>query len=371
MLRFKPINRNKVNTFTATDLKWYNKFNDLKRKTTPKIFGDNIAGGLTYKTAMLIDAKDIDPDMDKLSHVQSSVRKSKNEERDAIQKSIEDDGWDFNEISIAVVENEPPCTFKYRVTEGRTRYSCGTGVLNISNFICEVYQHTDKTKDPAAFSMYMNTVGTPKGFAKDEDMLVYLSKSLKDTDVLKNKDADDFAWNLETESRRILQETNMVLTKNRIDNLVTSILEDYDVKPYSSYNSADATDFIQLCIDNHKTIPKTSILFAAGSDSEKHKSLFIALKKLLQDDPDGDSKLVPVFYKSKFELSSKKSLKKQQEDMSAYVRKYAANIDMIVKNHHRFEFDHGYVISQVPDTFKDCDTDKHIATDKLVKVFSE
>ena len=363
MIRFKPINRNKLNTFTDTDLFWYNKFNELKRQTTPKIFGDNIAGGLTYETAMLIDASDIDPDMDNLSHVQSSVRKSKNEERDAIQKSIETDGWDFNEMSISVVKNPPGSKFKYRVGEGRTRYSVGTGVLNIGNFICEVYQHTDKTKDTAAFSMYMNTVGTPKGFAKDEDMLVYLSKTIKETGILETKDEEGFDWNLEKMSRRILQETNMVLTKTRVDNLVTAILEDYDVKPYSSYNSADAAEFIQVCLNRENKIPETDLLFAAGSDSDKHKSLFIAMTKLLKDDPDGDSKLVPVFYKSKFELSSRKSLKQQQKDMSTYVRKFAKNIDMIVKNHHRFQFDHGYVISQVPDAFKDIDTDR------LVKVF--
>ena len=361
MKRFKTINRRRTNTFTDSDLKFYNKFQELKRQTTPKIYGDNIAGGLTYKTAMLIDASDIDPDMDTLSHVQSAVRKSKNEEREAIQRSIEVDGWDFNEMSISVVENEPGSDFKYRVSEGRTRYSVG-GVLNITNFICEVYLHTDKTKDTSAFSMYMNTVGSPKGFAKDEDMLVYLSKTLKDTNILENKDEDDFDRKVEQESRRILTETNMVLTKTRMDNLVTSIMEDYDVKPYSSYNSTDAATFIDISRNKDNTIPNNEILFAAGSDSEKHKSLFAAMVKLLKDDPDGDSKLAPVFYKSKFELSSNKALKQQQLDMASYVRKYTKNIEMLLDHSHRIQFDHGYVISQVPDAFDDIDTDR------LVKV---
>jgi hypothetical protein len=143
-----------------------------------KIYGDKngegIIGGLKYLGKQIVKRERIDTDYEFGIQI---VRATQNELAEIIRMDIIKNGYSLLEVPPAVLKVNDG-TFDFRMLEGRTRNRF-FGSQDIEYIIVDVYEHVDETQNPSDFAFYMNTFGKPKGYAKPEDLVVYLTSEIQ------------------------------------------------------------------------------------------------------------------------------------------------------------------------------------------------
>ena len=91
-----------------------------------------------------------------------------------ISKSIQEEGYCLREMLPAVIYN--PEEKVYYLSEGRTRKSVLSGVPNM---LVNVYALAGCKIKASRFGMLLNTIGYAKGFAKAEDVTLYLTSQVE------------------------------------------------------------------------------------------------------------------------------------------------------------------------------------------------
>lgn len=206
-----------------------------------KIYGDKngegIIGGLKYLGKQIVKRERIDTDYEFGIQI---VRATRNELAEIIRMDIIKNGYSLLEVPPAVLKVNDG-TYDFRMLEGRTRNSF-FGSQDIEYIIVDIYEHVDETQNPGDFAFYMNTFGKPKGYAKPEDLVVYLTSEIQgDSNPCEGMTGPEvFVWITKREkdlSMTLTESQKNLLVNNTIGHLtgakpVMTFTDKHDVKKW-------------------------------------------------------------------------------------------------------------------------------------------
>jgi hypothetical protein len=203
-----------------------------------KIYGDEngegVIGGLKFLGKQIIKREIIDSDYD---YGVQTVRATQNERVEEIIADIIKNGYSLLEIPPAVLKlKTKDGIYEYRLLEGRTRdkFFAGQGIEYI---IVDVYEHVDTSQNVNDFAFFMNTFGKPKGYAKPEDLVVYLTSEIQgDSNPCEGMTGPEvFVWITKRE-----KDLSMTLTESQKNLLVNDTIGHLTgAKPVMTFTDKD------------------------------------------------------------------------------------------------------------------------------------
>jgi hypothetical protein len=109
--------------------------------------------------------------------------------------------------------------------EGRTRIDYFLEHKISGDLIADVYELVDPTKNYREFNYFLNTVGSPKGFAKTEDALTFLESAVENGHLVFNKrlqDADA-RTKFDQDAKAILARINATIPDGKFNKFINAI----------------------------------------------------------------------------------------------------------------------------------------------------
>jgi hypothetical protein len=263
--------------FTENNLKVHTHLFDTLKVSHQKVYGDKngegIVGGLKFIGKKLIHRDLIDSDY---KHGKQNVRAERNELEDEIQADIRKNGFSLSEIPVAV---EQKADGTYKVLEGRTRYSYYM-INGFEYILCDVYEHVNEEEKSADFSFFMNNYGKKKGFAKKEDLVLFLTTEIQSEDApCEGMGRNEIVKWIKGREKAL----GTTLTPSQHDNLVHTAIEHLTgAKPIYTFNNAnDVKKWLTDCgyhdTDKVRYVPITSDVWNGT------KSL-MRTKKIMRED---------------------------------------------------------------------------------------
>lgn len=229
-----------------------------------ELFGDDdhilAEYGLRYVGPTILDASEIIHDH-KYSECQV-YRAGGNGEATNIKKDIEIVGYKLKEIPSVVVKIDG----KYYIWDGRTRNKAQE-ILGISNRLVNVYELIGDLSEAQDFGMLMNTIGSPKGYANEEDVKTYITSVVMsgNLNVGKNPSRPE----LKAAIKEKLKKCNFKMGNTTLERFVYALSEEYyDHQPVRIITSAaearaicerefglvDTNEYVYVC-----TTPDTGV----------------------------------------------------------------------------------------------------------------
>jgi len=148
-------------------------------------------------------------------------RSGGNGESTKILANIEKEGYKLKEIPAVVVK----INGEYYIWDGRTRHKAETE-LGIPNRLVIAYELVGSLATAQRFGMFMNTIGSPKGYANEEDVMTFItSKAKSGTLELAEGPESKLNSRLEKAINLELRLCGMKLGATKLNNLVLNLAQ--------------------------------------------------------------------------------------------------------------------------------------------------
>jgi hypothetical protein len=287
-----------------------------------ELFGDDdhilAEYGLRYVGPTILDASEIIHDH-KYSECQV-YRAGGNGEATNIKKDIEIVGYKLKEIPSVVVKIDG----KYYIWDGRTRNKAQE-ILGISNRLVSVYELIGDLSDAQDFGMLMNTIGSPKGYANEEDVKTYITSVVKSGNLnVDSNPSDTFLVRLKSAIREKLEKCNFKMGNTTLERFVFDLSkEHYGHQPVRVITSAieargicerefglvDTNEYVYVC-----TTPDTGVGDKKVQDAITNPKYFGKQIRVIYYESEPNSRKLEEHFKDRI-LSIKEDIHRKYREM--------------------------------------------------------